>query len=164
MVLGSLRSQIAARGTKVYQKKHLGRYHRMKHHWKKLKPNGSRQSISYREKERKVKRDLVSIVPNHRLVKPESVEQSNDVILDTKNEGRHHAVSGADGLTELRTGSVGYKNLDTTAENKGNYKIKVKIKLTKLKKSKSTATLKILFYSNNIELIENLLSTINIIK
>ena len=98
----------------------MGRNHRVKYHWKKLKRNGSRQSVAYRKKQRKEKRDLVSIVPNHRLIKPESVDQNNDIILDTKNEGRHQAALAKEDLAELRTGSKEYKNLDATAEHKGN--------------------------------------------
>ena len=57
---------------------------------------------------------------NHRSRKPGPIEKSNNIILDTRDEGRHEAALVKEDNAKFRTETMDDKNADTTAETKGN--------------------------------------------
>ena len=112
------RSHIAARRPKISQKKKSHRLNRTKHHWKRIQSNGSKKSALLRKKETKEKRDLVSIVPNHRSLK--SIDQNNDIILDTGNVAKTHANAVKEEMAKIITGATEEPSSNLNAETKGN--------------------------------------------
>ena len=89
---------------------------RRRHHWKKALLNGLQRSALFKTKQKKEKRDLVSIVPNHRPIK--SVDQSNDIILNAENVGK----SAPDKEENLKPSEKVFPNniIDGRADTKGN--------------------------------------------
>ena len=89
---------------------------KQRHHWKKAFLNGLQRSTPFKAKQKKEKRDLVSIVPNHRPIK--SVNQNNDIILKAENVG----ISTPDKDESLKPNAKVFSNtnVDGRADTKGN--------------------------------------------